>query len=173
MSCLVLVFAFFTTLATLCDCLASQKTCEPKRGFNDRPVGWWCDDAVNMTCYARNYYYNSGTNRCEMFEHKGCGGNRNNFPSIEDCMNHCLRSSTKTYPINPARLGQVLAKWLEQLPDCNVTFNPATESGGITRFFLNSTSHRCEPIRVRNGDKYFPAMRYCVEKCNPHELSPK
>uniref|UniRef100_A0A023FFJ1 BPTI/Kunitz inhibitor domain-containing protein n=1 Tax=Amblyomma cajennense TaxID=34607 RepID=A0A023FFJ1_AMBCJ len=141
--------------------------CQPKEGSNNNPVGWSCTrDKNNLTCYARNYFYNSSSNRCEEFDHKGCRGNKNNFPSVEDCSDHCQRSSVSSYPVDEIKHGKGIAAWLKKLPSCNVTFDPARDEGGIMRFFYNSTSKLCEVIHAKDGDKYFPAMRYCVDKCN-------
>lgn len=36
-----------------------------------------------------NYYYNTETKACEEFIFGGCGGNPNNFGTIEDCIEEC------------------------------------------------------------------------------------
>nr|P86862.1 RecName: Full=KappaPI-actitoxin-Ael3a; Short=KappaPI-AITX-Ael3a; AltName: Full=Kunitz-type serine protease inhibitor APEKTx1 [Anthopleura elegantissima] len=43
-------------------------------------------------CRARfpRFYYNSSTRRCEMFYYGGCGGNANNFNTLEECEKVCL-----------------------------------------------------------------------------------
>ena len=44
------------------------------------------------------YFYNSETNRCELFLYKGNGGNLNNFMSVEDCRRTCIpRSSNRRW----------------------------------------------------------------------------
>ncbi|XP_062616877.1 eppin-like [Saccostrea cucullata] len=45
------------------------------------------------TCYAYfpRWWYNSLTNRCEMFIYGGCGGNFNNFRTIDECYRSCGR----------------------------------------------------------------------------------
>ncbi|XP_035224518.1 uncharacterized protein LOC118197130 isoform X2 [Stegodyphus dumicola] len=37
------------------------------------------------------YYYDKDKNACEKFTYTGCSGNANNFISIEDCENSCLK----------------------------------------------------------------------------------
>lgn len=37
-----------------------------------------------------SYYYNRQTGLCEFFNYGGCGGNPNNFPSIELCVRRCV-----------------------------------------------------------------------------------
>ncbi|TGZ55943.1 hypothetical protein CRM22_010267 [Opisthorchis felineus] len=38
------------------------------------------------------YFYDSKVNRCEPFVYGGCGGNANNFESVEQCENVCMKS---------------------------------------------------------------------------------
>lgn len=35
------------------------------------------------------YYYNITTEECEEFNYGGCKGNRNNFETIEECVDKC------------------------------------------------------------------------------------
>ncbi|XP_013413857.1 putative Kunitz-type serine protease inhibitor [Lingula anatina] len=43
--------------------------------------------------YYTKYYFNSESNTCEEFIYGGCGGNGNNFGSLQDCQSACARSS--------------------------------------------------------------------------------
>uniref|UniRef100_A0A452EXN1 BPTI/Kunitz inhibitor domain-containing protein n=1 Tax=Capra hircus TaxID=9925 RepID=A0A452EXN1_CAPHI len=36
------------------------------------------------------YFYNAQTGHCEMFVYGGCGGNENNFQTLEECMKTCF-----------------------------------------------------------------------------------
>lgn len=38
------------------------------------------------------YFFNIDTNRCEIFEYGGCGGNDNNFETLEKCEEACVVS---------------------------------------------------------------------------------
>ena len=46
---------------------------------------------VTGICLAafQRYFYNSTARRCETFTWGGCGGNGNNFQTMEDCENTC------------------------------------------------------------------------------------
>ena len=35
------------------------------------------------------YWFNSQTNRCERFTYGGCGGNENNFKTLQECQRRC------------------------------------------------------------------------------------
>ncbi|XP_013404496.1 four-domain proteases inhibitor-like, partial [Lingula anatina] len=43
----------------------------------------WCVD------YAVRYYFNSKSRQCDAFIYSGCGGNINNFKTLEDCWREC------------------------------------------------------------------------------------
>ncbi|BFZ03062.1 hypothetical protein BsWGS_06101 [Bradybaena similaris] len=37
-----------------------------------------------------NFYYNADTSKCEAFIYGGCSGNKNNFHSMQECMDACV-----------------------------------------------------------------------------------
>lgn len=48
------------------------------------------------------YYYNTITQKCELFSYGGCQGNANNFKSFQECQKTCFRIPSK-YPESPVR----------------------------------------------------------------------
>lgn len=40
--------------------------------------------------YFPRYFFNESTTSCEKFIYGGCGGNDNNFESLEECAHRCL-----------------------------------------------------------------------------------
>ena len=43
------------------------------------------------TCkgYIPRFFFNSTSNQCEEFIYGGCGGNENNFYTIDECLKEC------------------------------------------------------------------------------------
>ncbi|EYC37470.1 hypothetical protein Y032_0788g2360 [Ancylostoma ceylanicum] len=50
------------------------------------------EEAVRGPCRARylRYYYNEKSEKCEAFTYGGCGGNLNNFWTINACRRSCI-----------------------------------------------------------------------------------
>lgn len=40
----------------------------------------------------RRYFFNADTKECETFNYGGCGGNENNFQTLEECISECARN---------------------------------------------------------------------------------
>lgn len=130
------------------------------------PVGWYCyDEEKGKKCYPKNYYYDRQHDTCREFEYKGCGGNRNNFVSSFECISHCRKNSPDLR--NGKSKNPWINRMLEKIPPCEkMTFNPKNDSGGITRFFYNIKNKTCEEVLVKNGDVFYPALSYCMSRCN-------
>lgn len=45
----------------------------------------------NCLAYFQNYFYNKKTQSCEGFIYGGCGGNANNFDSLDSCNRKCIQ----------------------------------------------------------------------------------
>jgi len=51
------------------------------------------DDILVGDCRGafKRFYYNQGANKCDEFLYGGCGGNKNNFMSLQECQEKCLK----------------------------------------------------------------------------------
>lgn len=45
----------------------------------------------NCLAYFQRYFYNKKTKSCEGFIYGGCGGNANNFDSLDSCNSKCIQ----------------------------------------------------------------------------------
>ncbi|XP_059610565.1 papilin isoform X4 [Phlebotomus argentipes] len=50
----------------------------------------------NCQNYTARWYFDTRESRCRSFYYGGCGGNKNNFESQEECVNRCERMPTTT-----------------------------------------------------------------------------
>ncbi|XP_044073357.1 tissue factor pathway inhibitor a isoform X2 [Siniperca chuatsi] len=97
------------------------------------------------------FFFSVDTGRCEPFEYGGCGGNANNFETLETCEEMCVVSDDK----NPCHLAEA----------------PGPCRGMVTRYFFDSSSQQCK--RFFYGGCFgnannFKSMAECEAKCqNP------
>ncbi|XP_028292183.1 tissue factor pathway inhibitor a isoform X2 [Gouania willdenowi] len=70
------------------------------------------------------FFFDVDTGRCQMFEYGGCGGNANNFKSLEECEEMCVVSDDKD--------------------PCHLSEAPGPCRGLVSRFFFDSKSQQCK-----------------------------
>ncbi|XP_061547759.1 tissue factor pathway inhibitor a isoform X1 [Phycodurus eques] len=98
------------------------------------------------------YFFNVDTGHCELFEYGGCGGNANNFETLEACQDTCIVSDDK----NPCHLPEAEGP-------CR---------GLVTRYFFDSNSQQCK--RFYYGGCFgnannFRSIAECQAKCQKQE----
>ncbi|XP_054643767.1 tissue factor pathway inhibitor a [Dunckerocampus dactyliophorus] len=98
------------------------------------------------------YFFNIDTGQCELFEYGGCGGNANNFESLEMCEETCIVSDDKD--------------------PCHLPEAPGPCRGLVTRYFFDSNSQQCK--RFFYGGCFgnannFRSMAECHAKCQNQE----
>jgi len=62
--------------------------------------------------YTERWYYDSYHVRCTPFYYGGCGGNQNNFPTMQDCQRRCESGYNTPEPEEEFRTGRAVDKWL-------------------------------------------------------------
>ncbi|XP_049519220.1 tissue factor pathway inhibitor-like [Dermacentor silvarum] len=131
------------------ECAAGQR--------NDK-MAWTCyEHNGNVTCRRRSYFYNNNFDKCEQLDYKGCGGNKNNFHTIEECTDDC-RLTLTTWDLK-------LLKYMENRVNCTTPL-PKIKNGTITRYYYHKPTRKCRKAQVLQGDLFFPSIRLCVHKCN-------
>jgi len=79
---------------TLAEC---EATCPPTGNLCTLPL-----DAGICAGVCPRYYFNQTTGQCEEFMYGCCGGNANNFATLEDCQNACeFEGDICTLPVQP------------------------------------------------------------------------
>ncbi|CAK6963707.1 tissue factor pathway inhibitor a [Scomber scombrus] len=139
-------------------CVATFGSCSRDRGDGRKPelfiFNELCamkDDQGPCKAIKDRFFFNVDTGHCEMFEYGGCGGNANNFETLEECEEMCVVSDHK----NP----------------CHLPEAPGPCRGLMSRYFFESTSQQCRHFFYGGcfgNANNFRSMAGCQEKCqNP------
>ncbi|MED6293179.1 hypothetical protein CHARACLAT_008045, partial [Characodon lateralis] len=101
------------------------------------------------------YFFNVNSGSCELFEYGGCGGNANNFETVEECEKACVVSDDK----NP----------------CHLPEAPGPCRGLVKRFFFDSEIQQCKHFYYGGcfgNANNFRSMDQCQRRCqNQDELT--
>ncbi|XP_037343659.2 tissue factor pathway inhibitor a isoform X2 [Pungitius pungitius] len=95
------------------------------------------------------FFFSVDTGHCELFEYGGCGGNANNFRTLEECEETCLVSDDK----NP----------------CHLPEAPGPCRGLLTRYFFDASRQRCRHFFYGGcfgNANNFNSMSECQAKCH-------
>ncbi|XP_026156117.1 tissue factor pathway inhibitor 2 [Mastacembelus armatus] len=102
------------------------------------------------------YYYNTITQKCEIFYYGGCKGNANNFRSYHECQKTCFRIP---------RIPRICRIPKDEGP-CRALFQ---------RYSFNMTTMQCEPFYYggcQGNSNRFPDHTSCMEYCSPRKAVP-
>ncbi|PRD20074.1 UNVERIFIED_CONTAM: Carboxypeptidase inhibitor SmCI [Trichonephila clavipes] len=125
-----------------------QGTCGDHAAALDRPD---CDKAAETgvcRAFIPRFYYDQVAGMCKSFIYGGCGGNRNNFETEEECYNKCgaLASS------NPCEQEK-------KVGPCRAAFR---------KYFFNKESGKCELFHYggcQGNDNRFNTQEECEAVC--------
>ncbi|XP_029386594.1 tissue factor pathway inhibitor a isoform X2 [Echeneis naucrates] len=95
------------------------------------------------------FFFNVDTGSCELFEYGGCGGNANNFETLEACEEMCFVSEDK----NP----------------CHLPEAPGPCRGLVTRYFFDNRSKQCKQFFYGGcfgNANNFRSLSECQAKCH-------
>uniref|UniRef100_A0A4Q8K3J5 U52-Liphistoxin-Lth1a_1 n=1 Tax=Liphistius thaleban TaxID=1905330 RepID=A0A4Q8K3J5_9ARAC len=102
--------------------------------------------------YMTRYYYDSKGEVCRDFVYGGCGGNENNFRSLEDCQSHCSGFRKKR------------SSW----DRCALPVLSGFCKAAIKRFHFNPDSLRCESFLYGGcggNQNNFRSLEDCRNAC--------
>ncbi len=78
--------------------ISSRTVADNKPSSDVNPI---CEQPMDAGfCYAlaQRYFFNTQTNKCELFLYGGCSGNENNFRTEEECLKTCQKSTLRGPP---------------------------------------------------------------------------
>jgi len=114
------------------------------------PSGTVCrgpPDSGRCLGYSQRYYYSVESDSCIGFIYGLCGGNKNNFGSVEECQETC---SSKT-------------------DVCQLPQKTGPCKASLTRYFFNDDSQECERFTYggcEGNANNFLTKRDCKERCD-------
>ncbi|XP_061884796.1 tissue factor pathway inhibitor 2 isoform X1 [Entelurus aequoreus] len=104
----------------------------------------------------QRYYYNTISQKCEVFYYGGCQGNANNFKTYQECQKTCFR-----IPKIPQ-----MCRFPKEEGPCRALF---------TRYFFNMTSMQCQTFYYggcEGNANRFSDLSACSEYCSPRKSLP-
>ncbi|XP_046599523.1 spondin-1 isoform X1 [Neodiprion lecontei] len=134
-------------------CVAAMPNCD----FSEETARSICSEPqVGGNCNANilRVYFDSASNECRRFNYTGCGGNRNNFPTEQDCNNVCSKYQRELR----ANLSAVMKKFKVSLSSV-LTYHVPTQdqrSGKMKRAKYGEVTDRPFPAE-------FPSVSQTVD----------
>ncbi|KAK7898786.1 hypothetical protein WMY93_019639 [Mugilogobius chulae] len=104
----------------------------------------------------QRFYYNTLTQKCELFFYGGCQGNANNFHTYQECHKTCFR-----IPKVPAA--------------CRLPQDQGPCRALLWRYFFNMSSLQCEPFfygGCHGNQNRFHDLASCSDLCSPDKNVP-
>uniref|UniRef100_A0A3Q2PHQ1 Tissue factor pathway inhibitor n=1 Tax=Fundulus heteroclitus TaxID=8078 RepID=A0A3Q2PHQ1_FUNHE len=138
-------------------CLLSSASCRQGRGHSD-PIIFdeLCalkDEPGPCKAIKDRYFFDVSSGSCELFEYGGCGGNANNFETVEECEKACVVSDEK----NP----------------CHLPEAPGPCRGLLKRFFFDGETQQCKHFFYGGcfgNANNFRSMAECQRRCQSPDV---
>ncbi|XP_029023149.1 tissue factor pathway inhibitor 2 [Betta splendens] len=106
--------------------------------------------------HIERYYYNTMSQKCEVFYYGGCQGNANNFMGYHECQKTCFR--------------------IPKVPQmCRFPKEEGPCRGLFSRYFFNMTTMQCEPFEYggcMGNRNRFQSRTTCTDYCGPRKTVP-
>ncbi|XP_028993129.1 tissue factor pathway inhibitor a [Betta splendens] len=113
------------------------------------------DESGPCKAIKERFFFDVNTRTCQVFEYGGCGGNSNNFESLEECERTCIVTDDKD--------------------PCHLPEAPGPCRGLVTRYFFDTESQQCKSFFYGGcfgNANNFKSMEACQAKCqNPAKPS--
>jgi len=143
-----------TTEATTNEATEEPGTTEDAEDICELPtVVGPCDAAIPR------FSYNAATGECESFTYGGCGGNENNFESIDECLSECDDEPESTEKPNTTGDDEDICELPTVVGPCEAAF---------PRFSYNAATGECESFTYGGcggNENNFESIDECLSEC--------
>ncbi|XP_068083649.1 papilin [Anabrus simplex] len=107
--------------------------------------------------YTERWYYNAFEVRCTLFYYGGCGGNQNNFNTLQDCQQRC-----ESVPTTPATAHEFKREY------CFLPNDQGPCSGATAQWFYDSRDGACKQFLYggcQGNQNRFASQQECESRC--------
>nr|XP_060643601.1 tissue factor pathway inhibitor-like [Anolis sagrei ordinatus] len=115
----------------------------------------------------QNFYYDHKKSMCRTFTYSGCGGNKNNFATLLDCLYECEKFGLHAPWKDLA--GDI--KWhRDTSPLCKLRRKIGWCRNKLPRYYYDFKNKRCRPFMYSGcagNDNNFVTHRQCAQQCEP------
>ncbi|XP_023667960.1 kunitz-type protease inhibitor 2 isoform X2 [Paramormyrops kingsleyae] len=114
------------------------------------------------------YHYVSSTSTCQPFIYGGCGGNKNNYASVEQCKATC----TVTVITGPSNVAQTPSSKPKGLDACSAPFESGPCRAAFPKFYFDPSAGRCLPFiygGCLGNDNRYNTLEDCMSRCTGQE----
>ncbi|XP_077551060.1 papilin-like [Haemaphysalis longicornis] len=125
--------------------------------------------------YFPRWWFNVQSGQCEQFVYGGCQGNKNNYETMQQCEQTCLRTRHAT-EISAETTDEVAAPRRQVGPTLNARVDPVCRLkadrglclGYFPRYYYNSTLRTCEEFiygGCQGNENNFVTVQECEQRC--------
>ncbi|XP_060600709.1 kielin/chordin-like protein [Ruditapes philippinarum] len=138
----------FETLAQ-CEKRCGNHRCEAPVSCNQPVDEGSCDDQIDR------YFFNKQTCECEKFIWTGCGGNSNNFKTLQQCKRSCRKEPC-----------------VKPTPNCLLPKEVGPCDAVVKRYYFDKIECQCKMFNYggcEGNSNNFPTLKKCKQACRKTE----
>ncbi|XP_048837659.1 kunitz-type protease inhibitor 2 isoform X2 [Brienomyrus brachyistius] len=107
------------------------------------------------------FHYNSSTRTCRPFIYGGCGGNKNNYASMEQCEATCTGTVATTQSVKP-----------KDLDACSAPFESGPCRAAFRKYYFDPSAGRCVLFiygGCQGNNNRYNTVEECMTRCTGQE----
>ncbi|KAL3072028.1 hypothetical protein niasHT_035710 [Heterodera trifolii] len=110
--------------------VAARRICRDPEGVSSESICTLPLVVGTCTAFVTRYYFDASSGKCKPFQYSGCGGNENNFQSLQSCHSTCGLLGIKGTPSCPGEANAELNCLLPHADACHTDSDCMGRDGG-------------------------------------------